>query len=55
MENRTIKVSHILAALGISIIICTGVTLFFGMAEKKSIADRGYVIEQTERVENSIP
>lgn len=52
MENQTVKVKHILAALGISVILCVGVTSIFWMAEKKNVTDSA--MNQTERIEDSV-
>ena len=54
MEDKTVKARYILAALGISLILCAGITLFFWLAEKNSASDSGQALDQTERIESSV-
>lgn len=54
MEDRTVKVRHILTALVISLIICIGVTFIFWLAEKKNVTDSNHVMNQTERIDDSV-
>lgn len=55
MKEHTVKCKHIMAALCISLILCTGITFVFWGAEKKNVAEGGCcIMDKTERTENIV-